>query len=217
MEHTVKSFEDDIEHLVEVMLSMKDMVIESIGQSEEALRGDNTDLYKAAKEKDKEVNLLEDKISDEAIKLLALRQPMAKDLRTVVSSIRIASLLERMGDRAKKSIKKSERLGDVFKREILEDVCHMNGLAINMVNNVFDNLVKYDSSNLQEAYKNDDEIDNYYTQVIKKIIKLQEKENAPLEDFITAIKIIKDYERIGDYASKIAKIVLYIAEAQTDF
>ena len=217
MEHTVKSFEDDIEHLVEVMLAMKDMVIDSIGQSEEALRGDNTDLYKIAKEKDKEVNLLEDKISDEAIKLLALRQPMAKDLRTVVSSIRIASLLERMGDRAKKSIKKSERLGDVFKQEILEDVCHMNGLAINMVNNVFDNLVKYDSSNLQEAYKNDDEIDHYYTEVIKKIIKLQEKEHAPLEDFITAIKIIKDYERIGDYASKIAKIVLYIAEAQTDF
>ncbi len=210
-EHIVKSFSEDLSNLTELLRAMKDMTIDLIYDSEKCLIDQSVTLEEA-RNKDNKINELEVEIEDQAVALLALRQPMAIDLRFVVSTIKIASLLEKIADRAKKNIKKAQRIGTLFPKEILQDIKQMNETVIAMINQVFANLDKYRLPNLRQAVADDDKVDDYYSDTMQKIIKFQEKNPMELEEFIACIKVLKNYERIGDYATKMAKIVFYIAE-----
>ena len=211
-QHTVKSFEQELQDLIFAIQKMKNMSIELIKLSQDALIDYKTDNLSLAKEKDKIVNQLEREIEQQAISLLALRQPMARDLRIIVSTIKIISLLERIADRAKKTVKKTKHLSKKFDQAIIEDIFTMNNLIIDMINNVFDNLEKYTFTKLKAAIDEDDKIDDFYSHTMHKIIQEQETLPVDLEEFIARIKILKNFERIGDYATKIAKIIYYIAE-----
>ena len=81
-----------------------------------------------------------------------------------------------------------------------------------MINNVFDNLEKYTFTKLKAAVDEDDKVDEFYSNTMRKIIAKQQKDPVELEEFIAKIKILKNFERIGDYATKIAEIIHYIAE-----
>ncbi len=215
--HTVKSFEDDLEHLFKTLFFMKNRVLDLVKLSEESIcRKSNQDIYNFALKKDKEINELENKVSDEAIELLALRQPMAKDLRLIVSSIKIASLLERIGDKAKKIIKHSTKLPKKFKKNTLAEIIELNNLATQNINDVFNNIKKYSFEKLKQAYQDDDKIDEIYSKIMKDMINKQTNSKDNLTEFISTTKIIKDYERIGDYSSKIAKVIFYMAEGDSN-
>jgi len=210
-EHIVKSFGEELDGLVASLKAMKDMVVDLINTAETSLNK-NEDLYEQALQKDKKVNELEKDIESRAITLLATRQPMAGDLRFIVSAIKIASLLERIGDRGKKTVKKTQRINQPFPEDILADINKMNKIIIQMINEVFVNIEKYDFSDLKKAFEDDNKVDDYYTETMHKAIEIQQNEPVELEEFIAKIKVLKNFERIGDYATKIAKIVCYIAE-----
>ena len=211
-QHTVKSFEQELQDLISAIQNMKNMSIDLIKLSQDSLINYQVDNLSIAQEKDKIVNQLEREIEQQAISLLALRQPMARDLRIIVSTIKIISLLERIADRAKKTIKKTNHLSKKFDQAIIEDIFTMNNLIIDMINNVFDNLEKYTFTKLKAAIDEDDKIDEFYSHTMHKIIQEQETQPVELAEFIAKIKILKNFERIGDYATKIAKIIYYIAE-----
>jgi phosphate transport system protein len=210
-QHTVKSFEQELQDLILDIQNMKNLSIELIKLSQDSLVNYEKDNFLNAKEKDRIVNQLEREIEQKAISLLALRQPMASDLRVIVSTIKIISLLERIADRAKKTVKKTNHITQKFDKEVIEDIFKMNNLVIDMINNVFDNLEKYTFTKLKAAVDEDDKVDEFYSNTMRKIIAKQEKEPVELEEFIAKIKILKNFERIGDYATKIAKIINYIA------
>jgi phosphate transport system protein len=213
--HIVKSFGAELEVLVRSLNEMKNLVISLVVLSEKSLEAKDRGVLDLARAEDKKINDYEKKIESNAISLLALRQPMAGDLRFIVSAIKIASLLERIGDRGKKTIKKVERLSAPIPAEILNDIKEMNKIIINMIEEVFVNIEKYQFTDLKKAYHDDNKVDEFYSDTIKKALKLQESDPDPLPEFIAKIKILKNYERIGDYATKIAKIVYYIAEGST--
>jgi len=214
-DHIVKSFGAELEVLVNFLNEMKNLVVQMIILSEKSLENKDDELVVLARSEDKKINEFEKKIESSAISLLALRQPMAGDLRFIVSAIKIASLLERIGDRGKKTIKKVERFAKPISGEILTDIKEMNKIIIQMIEEVFVNIEKYEFTDLKSAYDNDDKVDEFYSETMKKALELQESDPDPLPEFIAKIKILKNYERIGDYATKIAKIVYYIAEGST--
>lgn len=211
-EHIVKSYGNEIDELVSGIMAMKDMAIDLIKMAEESLTNPNSSKYKEAKLKDIQINNLEKSIEAKAITLLATRQPMAGDLRFIVSAIKIVSLLERIGDRAKKIIKKASIISSSFPDEVNKDIQNMNKIIINMINEVFLNIEKYDFSDLKKAYADDNKVDDYYSETMKLVLEAQEKSDEDLKEFIAKIKVLKNFERIGDYATKVAKIVYYIAE-----
>lgn len=211
-EHIVKSYGNEIDELVSGIMAMKDMAIDLIKMAEESLTAPNSSKYKEAKLKDIQINNLERSIEAKAITLLATRQPMAGDLRFIVSAIKIVSLLERIGDRAKKIIKKATIISSSFTDEVNKDIQNMNKIIINMINEVFLNIEKYDFSDLKKAYADDNKVDDYYGETMKLVLAAQEKSDEDLKEFIAKIKVLKNFERIGDYATKVAKIVYYIAE-----
>ncbi|MFZ8865143.1 MAG: phosphate signaling complex protein PhoU [Rickettsiales bacterium] len=211
-EHIVKSYGNEIDELVSGIMAMKDMAIDLIKMAEESLTNPNSSKYKEAKLKDIQINNLEKSIEAKAITLLATRQPMAGDLRFIVSAIKIVSLLERIGDRAKKIIKKASIISSSFPDEVNKDIQNMNKIIINMINEVFLNIEKYDFSDLKKAYADDNKVDDYYSETMKLVLAAQEKSDEDLKEFIAKIKVLKNFERIGDYATKVAKIVYYIAE-----
>lgn len=211
-EHIVKSYGNEIDELVSGIMAMKDMAIDLIKMAEESLTAPNSSKYKEAKLKDIQINNLEKSIEAKAITLLATRQPMAGDLRFIVSAIKIVSLLERIGDRAKKIIKKASIISSSFPDEVNKDIQNMNKIIINMINEVFLNIEKYDFSDLKKAYADDNKVDDYYSETMKLVLEAQEKSDEDLKEFIAKIKVLKNFERIGDYATKVAKIVYYIAE-----
>lgn len=211
-EHIVKSYGNEIDELVSGIMAMKDMAIDLIKMAEESLTAPNSSKYKEAKLKDIQINNLEKSIEAKAITLLATRQPMAGDLRFIVSAIKIVSLLERIGDRAKKIIKKASIISSSFPDEVNKDIQNMNKIIINMINEVFLNIEKYDFSDLKKAYADDNKVDDYYSETMKLVLAAQEKSDEDLKEFIAKIKVLKNFERIGDYATKVAKIVYYIAE-----
>ncbi len=211
-EHIVKSYGNEIDELVSGIMAMKDMAIDLIKMAEESLTAPNSSKYKEAKLKDIQINNLEKSIEAKAITLLATRQPMAGDLRFIVSAIKIVSLLESIGDRAKKIIKKASIISSSFPDEVNKDIQNMNKIIINMINEVFLNIEKYDFSDLKKAYADDNKVDDYYSETMKLVLEAQEKSDEDLKEFIAKIKVLKNFERIGDYATKVAKIVYYIAE-----
>lgn len=211
-EHIVKSYGVEIDELVSSIMAMKDMVVDLVRMAEDSITNQKNANYAEAKIKDKQINNLEAAIEARAITLLATRQPMAGDLRFIVSAIKIVSLLERIGDRAKKTIKKSVAIGSSFTPEVNQDINNMNKVIIQMINEVFLNIEKYDFSDLKKAFEDDNKVDDYYSDTMKLVLEAQEKSAEDLKEFIAKIKILKNFERIGDYATKIAKIVYYIAE-----
>lgn len=210
--HTVKSFEQELDSLITSIQVMKDMAIDLISLSQQSLVDSKKDFYKSAQLNDKKVNKLEKEIEEQAISLLALRQPMASDLRIIVSTIKIISLLERIADRGKKTIKVTRHLEAPLSPAIIKEIFQMNKVVIHMINQVFRNLESYALPELKEAIEEDDKVDEFYTQITQKIINIQKTNPLPLEEFIAQIKILKNFERMGDYATKIAKIIYYIAE-----
>lgn len=211
-EHIVKSYGNEIDDLVESLKAMKEMVIEIVKMAEDVVTFSAKVSYDEAQQKDQQINGLEKAIEARAITLLATRQPMAGDLRFIVSAIKIVSLLERIGDRAKMTIKKAATNVTPFTEEVNKDIRSMNKVIINMINEVFINIEKYHFSDLRKAFEDDNKVDDYYSETMKLVIGAQESKPEDLQEFIAKIKILKNFERIGDYATKIAKIVYYIAE-----
>ena len=211
-EHIVKSYGNEIDDLVESLKAMKEMVIEIVKMAEDVVTFSAKVSYGEAQQKDQQINGLEKAIEARAITLLATRQPMAGDLRFIVSAIKIVSLLERIGDRAKMTIKKAATNVTPFTEEVNKDIRSMNKVIINMINEVFINIEKYHFSDLRKAFEDDNKVDDYYSETMKLVIGAQESNPEDLQEFIAKIKILKNFERIGDYATKIAKIVYYIAE-----
>lgn len=211
-EHIVKSYGNEIDDLVESLKAMKEMVIEIVKMAEDVVTFSAKVSYDEAQQKDQQINGLEKAIEARAITLLATRQPMAGDLRFIVSAIKIVSLLERIGDRAKMTVKKAATNVTPFTEEVNKDIRSMNKVIINMINEVFINIEIYHSSDLRKAFEDDDKVDDYYSETMKLVIGAQESKPENLQEFIAKIRILKNFERIGDYATKIAKIVYYIAE-----
>ena len=211
-EHIVKSYGNEIDDLVESLKAMKEMVVEIVKMAEDVVTFSAKASYDEAQKKDQQINSLEKAIEARAITLLATRQPMAGDLRFIVSAIKIVSLLERIGDRAKMTIKKAATNVTPFTEEVNKDIRSMNKVIINMINEVFINIEKYHFSDLRKAFEDDNKVDDYYSETMKLVIGAQESKPEDLQEFIAKIKILKNFERIGDYATKIAKIVYYIAE-----
>ncbi len=214
-EHTVKSYDKDLNSISETLNEMMNLVLTSIDMVCEMMQDGNNEHIEKIKAHDYKINSLDLLIEKKITAMLALRQPMAVDLRYIVSALKVSSNLERVGDQAKSIIKKIDRIGtDSFSDEVKETFFSMIKLCKEMVR---DSVAAFNDQDLEKAnlvLKRDDEIDNLYSGLFR-IAKGGNIEQDKLERIINILFIAKSFERLADHSTNVAEIASYVVTGET--
>lgn len=209
-QHTLRSYDKQLQHLLSLLLDMGKEVQDLVIAAKQSFREREESRVADAKMADKHINELDLQIEEEATVVLALQNPMAIDLRYVISIIKITSMLEHAGDLAKNTVKRSVRMGDFAPEEVIIKLELMTDIIAEMLG---DALISFAEKNTQKAavvWRRDKEIDTLY----REIIEMMQKEMASsAENVLPCTQIVfaaKNLERLGDYTTNLAKTVYYV-------
>jgi phosphate transport system protein len=204
----------EIENLKKLILSLGAIVEEQILRSMLSLERRDGGLADEVIEKDKEVDSLEILIEEECLKILALYQPVAKELRFVVSVLKMNNDLERMGDLASNIAKRSKFLSKKERIDLVEEFGGLSDKVQAMVKKSLDALVNTDVNLAREVLAADDEVDKLTKQMLKRTIHAIEKDPVRTKDYFSIRSISKNLERIADSATNIAEDVVYLCSGE---
>jgi phosphate transport system protein len=207
-------FDDELSSLKEMVLKIGSMVETAIHNSVQSLVDRDSDLAKEVIKKDHQINALEVKIDEECIRLIALRQPMARDLRFIITTMKITTDLERMGDLA---VNIAERALELNEEPILKpyiDIPRMAEISEGMVRDSLDAFVKGCTKLPHEVIKNEDEVDKLNVQVFNELLFYMIQDPSTVSRATRITYISKYLERIADHATNIAEMVFYLCKGK---
>jgi phosphate transport system protein len=213
-EHVVPHFQEELELLKERLLTMAGMAEEQVRAAIGALVDRERDLLAEIEAGDEPINRLQIEIDGLAFKLLALHQPMAVDLRTIVGAIRINSDLERVGDLAVNIAQAAQRYLDHPPVKPLIDLPRMATIAQRMLREALDSYVRRDTGLAQGVLAQDDDLDALKTQVFRELLTYMLEDPATIAPSLELILISRHLERIGDHATNVAEDVIFMVSAR---
>ena len=212
--HTLKAFDEDIERLRALISQMGGLAEHAI---EEAMRClIQRDLEGAARvvEEDKKLDALEIETERRAVQLIALRAPMASDLRDVVAALKISGVVERIGDYAKNIAKRVPLLENVAKIEPLSLLPEMARISTEMVHNVLDAFVERDADAAVAVCERDNAVDDFYDSIFRTLLTYMMENPHNIGQSAHLLFVAKNLERVGDHATNIAEMVYYAATGE---
>lgn len=214
-EHTVKSYDKDINAISETINEMRDLVLVAIDMVASAIQESSDEAVANIKAHDYKINSLDFLIEKKITAMLALRQPMAVDLRYIVSALKVSSNLERIGDQTKSIIKKINRIGnEAFEGGVKESLLEMIKVSKEMI---IDSVFAFNEQDIEKSQlvlQRDDEIDNLYTGLFR-ITQNGNVSQEKLERIINILFIAKSFERLADNSTNIAEIASYVVTGET--
>ncbi len=210
-----RHFEQELQQLRESLLLMASRVETAIAKSNKALVDRDAALAREVVREDHAIDDLELEIDDQGIKLLALRQPMASDLRFITSAMKINSDLERMGDHAVNIAEKAIDLAGQPPLKPLIDIPRMAELAQGMVKDCIDAFVENDPVKARAVCERDDLVDDLQDQVIRELLTYMMADAKAIQRGLDLILVAKNLERIADLATNIGEEVIFILQART--
>lgn len=209
-----QSFDRDLKLLKDKLLEMGGMVEKALTDSIASLKELNQDMANRVVEEDEKINDFEHEIESAAIHLIATQQPVAKDLRKIISFIKIAGDLERMGDFAVNIARVTRRLEGEKLIKPLVDIPQMAETAAKMVNV---GLNAYIDENVDLAYTlddMDDQVDAYYKRIMNELFEIMAKDPSTINQAIQLAFVGRYIERIGDHATNIGESVIYLVQGK---
>jgi len=210
-EHTVTSFDEDLEELDRLIREMGDLAGEMVQSATRALLLSDAALAQRVISDDAIMDEKQRSLDDRAITLIAKRQPMAQDLRSVVGAIRMAADLERIGDLAKNI---SKRVGAVGKtatpKSLSQSIDAMAQLVLGQVNNVIARYVARDAQGLITLRMDDEKVDIKYTSVFRELLTYMMEDPRNITTCTHLLFCAKNLERIGDHVTNIAENAYYV-------
>ena len=204
----------EIDNLKKLVLSLGAVVEEQIMRSMLALERRDANLAEEVVTRDKEIDSLEIAIEEECLKILALYQPVAKELRFVVAVLKMNNDLERMGDLAVGIAKRAKYLSKKEKIDLIPELKIIAGKVQTMVKKSLDSLVNTDVILAKEVLEADDEVDALNKQMLKRTINAMEKMPDKVKDYFSIRAVSKNLERIADSATNIAEDVVYLCTGE---
>ncbi len=202
-------FDKELEQLHLALINMGALVENAIEKSILALKKQDATLAKEIIRNDNQIDEMEVKIEKQCLRLLALQNPIAKDLRSVSSTLKIITDLERIGDHATDIAEITIRLANAKYIKPLVDIPKMADIARQMLRDALDSYVKRDVELAREVCKRDDEVDNLFNKKILEIIGILKTSGELVEQGVELMFVSKYLERIGDHATNIAEWVVY--------
>lgn len=210
-EHTVKSFDDDISQLRGLIAQMGGLAEVAIQGAMAALVRHDSAAAQKVVEDDRKIDALEAQVDQLAVKIIALRAPMADDLREVVAALKISGVVERIGDYAKNIAKRSAAVEGRSKIEPLTLLPAMSEIAAAMVHDVLDAYAARDAEKAADVIARDQKVDNFYDSIFRNLVSHMMENPTTISSAAQLLFVAKNLERIGDHATNIAEMVHYAA------
>lgn len=207
-----KHLQRDMEYLNNEILSLSAIVEEMINRACRALcEGDRQEAYEVIAS-DEQVDHLEVLIEEDCLKLLALHQPVAIDLRRIATVLKVNNDLERIADLAVNVAERSIPLYDCSDFPLPEKLTQMAKIAAEMVNAALDTFVNLDAKQAREVCLRDDEVDRLNEEIIAELIEVMQRRPQIVPTAINCFSAARHVERIADHATNIAEDVIYLVE-----
>jgi phosphate transport system protein len=211
-EHIVRSYDADIDELVNLISQMGGLAETQVAGALAALTRRDTDAAERVIVADSKLDDLEEQIDQLSVQLFAKRQPMAEDLRLIAMSLKISNDLERVGDYAASVAKRAKRLDPGVQLPALTSLGRMGALVQEMVTEVVDAYIERDDRQAMSVWHRDSQVDDFYDSLFRELITYVLEDPRTTSTCIDLLFVAKNLERIGDHATNIAERIHYILE-----
>lgn len=207
-------------HFVQELEALKASLINMGGQAElavhdaiRAIIARNSELAQQVIAREEGINILELENDTAIVDLLALQQPVASDLRFILSALKINNDLERIGDHAVNIAESAIHYAGLAKLTVHPDLSRMGDIAETMLREAIDSFIHANSVSAREVLRNDDVIDDLNRQAARELIQIIRDDRETVEQALEFSRVSRNLERIADLATNIAEEVIFVAEA----
>jgi phosphate transport system protein len=209
-EHIIKSYDEELSRLSKLIVEMGGLAESQLAAATDAVVQRDSALAARVVEADAKVDELEREADNLAIRLLALRQPMAIDLRQIFVALKISSDLERMCDYAANVAKRSIALSQTPPIQPAHALPRMARLALMLIKDVIDAYVELDADKALEVWRRDEELDEMYASLFREFLTYMMEDPRNIGAYTHLLFMAKNIERIGDHATNIAENLYYL-------
>ena len=214
-DHIVKDFNEELSQLDNLLAEMGGLCEAQLSKAMEAMVKRDVDLASAVIEGDRRIDDLEKQVDSLAINLIALRQPMAADLRMIIASLKVANNLERVGDYAKNIGKRTIALS---KAPVISNTANsiqrMSTMVEGMIKNALDALINRDSQRAKDVRISDQEVDQMHSSLFKELLTFMAEDPESISTCTHLLFIAKNLERVGDHMTSVAEQIVFIVEGE---
>jgi phosphate transport system protein len=208
-QHIVSSFDDELNEMRAVIAQMGGLVEEQMANAISAIGRRDDSLARRCQEADAAIDAMEDKIEALTLRMLALRQPVALDLRAILAALRISHDLERMGDYATNVAKRASALAQLPEVGPINGIVRMGRLTHTVIKEVLDAYSEPSVDKAVAAWNRDQEIDEMYTSLFRELLTYMMEDPRNITPCAHLLFVAKNIERIGDHATNIAETVYF--------
>jgi phosphate transport system protein len=209
-----RHFEHQLEELKEQLLRMGGRAEAIVHKAVDSLRRRDSTLAHEVFADDKVIDRLEIDIDERCLRLLALQQPMARDLRFITAALKINNDLERVGDHGVNIAGSALRLAELPLLKPLVDIPRMAGLAGGMLHEALDAFVRHDAETARRICRRDDDVDRLNQQLFRELVSFMVEDPSTITRAMELILVARNLERVADLATNVAEEVVFIAEAR---
>lgn len=209
--HTLKAFDDDLNRLRASIAEMGGLAEAAIAAALRSLVERDSEGARRVVDEDKRIDALEAEIERLAVQIIALRAPMADDLREVVAALKIVGVVERIGDYAKNIAKRVPAIEDSPNLRPLSLLPEMGRIVAEMVRSALDAFVARDSAKAEQVCERDKAVDDFYNSIFRTLLTFMMESPNNITAATHLLFVAKNLERIGDHATNIAEMVYFAA------
>ena len=213
-EHTLKAFDEDLDRLRALIAQMGGLAEHAIGEAMRCLVQRDVEGAMAVVQDDQKLDKLEVEAERRVVQLIALRAPMAGDLRETVAALKISGVVERIGDYAKNIARRVPLLEDSSQLEPLSLLPEMARIATQMVHDVLDAFVNRDPEAAVRVVERDQAVDDFYDSIFRTLLTFMMEKPQTIGQSAHLLFVAKNLERVGDHATNIAEMVYYAATGE---
>ena len=212
--HTVKSYEEELKGLNSNIIKMGGFCEEAVGKAIKAITTRNSDNAEEVIKEDEKIDKFETLIEQQVVNLIALRQPMAIDLRETVTALKISSDLERIGDLAKNISKRTLLLNENLPKNLVDAIIRVSSDVQKQLKSILDAYLERSSAMAINVWESDEQIDDLTNLCMQEVIKYLKENEKNLSDGTHLLFVTKNIERIGDHTTNIAEQVYYLVKGE---
>jgi phosphate transport system protein len=212
--HIVSAFDADLKRISSGIAEMGGLAEEQLGSAIKALQSRDSELAEEVIRSDRRLDGMEADLEQDAVQVMALRQPMAGDLREVIAALKIASALERIGDLAKNVAKRTLILNQAQPIRMMSSVARLGKQAQALVAEALDAYTARDTAKAIAVWKRDIEIDEMHNSIFRELITYMMEDPRKIGLGSQLLFVVKNFERIGDHTTFIAEMTYFVVEGR---
>ncbi|WP_411338555.1 phosphate signaling complex protein PhoU [Sphingopyxis sp. J-6] len=213
-DHTVKAFDEDLNRLRGLISEMGGRAEQALLQAMNALNNGDLDLAAQVVRDDKKIDALEAEVEQLTVQTIALRAPMADDLREMIAALKIVSVVERIGDYAKNIAKRVALMDPTRQIEAIPVLMSMSSAVAELVHDALDSFAARDPELAVRVTVRDKNVDDFYNSIFRTLVTFMMENPKHITESAHLLFVAKNLERMGDHATNIAEMVYYVVTGE---